>query len=41
LPGLFTLKNAAGKIVPWKKDAGNVIEFATQKGMEYLFFIKP
>jgi alpha-L-fucosidase 2 len=41
LPGLFTLKNAAGKIVTWKKDAGNVIEFATQKGMEYLFFIKP
>jgi alpha-L-fucosidase 2 len=39
LPGLFTIKNSAGKTISYKKDAKDVVEFATQKGMEYLFFI--
>ena len=41
LPGLFTIKNSAGKPVAYTKDAKDVIEFATQKGMEYSFLIDP
>jgi len=41
LPGLFTIKDSTGKPISWKKDANNVIEFATQKGMEYIFLINP
>jgi alpha-L-fucosidase 2 len=41
LPGLFTIKNSAGKPVSYKKEAEGVVEFATQKKMEYLLFIKP
>jgi alpha-L-fucosidase 2 len=35
LPGSFTIKNSAGSPIAHKKDAKDVIEFATQKGMEY------
>jgi len=41
LPGSFTIKNPSGKTISWKKDANNVVEFATQKGMEYMIFINP
>jgi alpha-L-fucosidase 2 len=41
LPGSFTIKNPAGKTITWKKDTNNVVEFATQKGMEYLLFMNP
>jgi alpha-L-fucosidase 2 len=41
LPGLFTIKNSSGKAVSYKKDAKDVIEFATNKGTDYLLFIHP
>ncbi|HTI11793.1 MAG TPA: glycoside hydrolase family 95 protein [Puia sp.] len=39
LPGLFTIKDSAGKTISYKKEANNVIEFATQKGMEYFIIL--
>jgi len=41
LHGLFTIKDSTGKPISWKKEANDVIEFATQKGKEYVFLIKP
>ncbi|HTI91116.1 MAG TPA: glycoside hydrolase family 95 protein [Puia sp.] len=38
LPWSFTIKDAAGKAVAYKKGADDVAEFATQKGMEYSVF---
>jgi alpha-L-fucosidase 2 len=40
LPGSFTIKNSAGKAVAYKKDTNGVVEFATQKGMDYIFLVK-
>ena len=38
LPDLLTIKNSTGQTIPYKKDEKGVIEFATQKGMEYQLF---
>ncbi|MDO6433659.1 glycoside hydrolase family 95 protein [Flavitalea sp. BT771] len=39
LHGKTTIRDSAGKPVAYKKDAEDVIEFITQKGMEYFFSI--
>jgi alpha-L-fucosidase 2 len=39
LPGSFTIKNSAETSITYKRDTNDVIEFNTQKGMEYFFTI--
>lgn len=41
LPGSFTIKNSAGKNIAYKRDTNEVVEFATQKGMEYDLLVNP
>jgi alpha-L-fucosidase 2 len=36
LPGLFIIKNSAGKTISYNRDAKDVVEFATIKGTDYL-----